>query len=103
YAHMSIDERDGLDDADVFGLADWLTEQGRMEPALAILQRYISTHPTGTGLARAHLRAGFLLWKGMGRPAAAVQHLLSVLDLRPEPEVAAAARQALEEIHLERS
>lgn len=98
YSVMSIAERNALADEDVFALADWLTEVRRYEPALAILQRYIATHPTSAGLARAHLRAGLILLRGLERPTAAYQHFLSVLDLQPSPDVAQAARLALADI-----
>jgi len=101
FSRMGLGERDKLDDEEIFALADWLTEQGRYSPALAVLQRFIAQHPNSAKLDRAHLRAGLVQWRGLGRGTAAYQHLQSVLDHRPSADVEAAARQALQEIELQ--
>ena len=49
-------------------------------------------------MAGAHLRVGLLLAGGLGKPTAAYQHLLTVLDLEPTDEEAAAAREAIAEL-----
>jgi membrane associated rhomboid family serine protease len=51
--------------------------------------------------AAAHLAIGVMLLK-QGQPAAAYQHLLSVFDHHPSPEIAARARLALAEIDVYR-
>ena len=98
YAVMSAGERQRVRDEDVFELADGLTESRRYEPALALLQRFIATHPHAPTLSRAHLRAGLILLRGLQRLPAASQHLLTVLDLNPMRDVEQAARLALADI-----
>ena len=102
YSLMSLQERNALDDQDVLQLADWLTEQQRYEPALAVLQRFIATHPHSGVLPHAHLRAGLIHLKALQRPMAAYQHLLAVLDLEAPAAVEQAARAALTEIEAHR-
>jgi membrane associated rhomboid family serine protease len=98
FSRMGNGERDALDEEEVFTLVDWLTEQGKYSPALAMLQRFIAQHPLSGQLDRAHLRAGLLQWRGLGRATPAYQHLLTVLDHHPSEPVEAAARAALREI-----
>ena len=99
YAGMDALSRARLPPEALFRLVDWLTEQGRFSGALAILQRHIAQRSAGDAvLARAHLRAGLLQLRGLGRPTAAYQHLLTVLDLHPSAEVERAARDGLDEI-----
>ncbi|MEK7704365.1 MAG: rhomboid family intramembrane serine protease [Myxococcota bacterium] len=102
YAGMALHERQRLLDDDVLHMTDWLTEVGRGDTALAVLQRYIATHPLGAALPAAHLRAGLLQLRERGQPTAAYQHLLTVLDLAPHGAQADAARAALSEIESHR-
>jgi membrane associated rhomboid family serine protease/sRNA-binding protein len=89
-------------DATLLALADGLTQTHQYGTALAVLQRCIAQNANhrldADTLARAHLRAGLLQWRGHGRKTAATQHLLAVLDLDANPRVHTAARQALAEL-----
>jgi hypothetical protein len=102
YDRLSGLERDGLPSADVFAFSEWLTTRGDHEPALAVLQRFIATHPTSPHLPEAHLRAGLIHLHGLGRRPAAYQHLLAVLDLEATAEEERSARLALAEIEASR-
>ncbi len=97
YVDMSARERAGLRDDDVVTLSDRMTEAGELEAALALLQRFIATHPHSPALARAHLRAA-LIHLRLERNPAAYQHFLAVLDLEATSEEAAAARSGLAEV-----
>lgn len=98
YSVMSLGERNAVQDGAVLQLADWLTEQRRYEPALAVLQRFIATRPHSPLLPHAHLRAGLIHLKALQRPEAAAPHLLAVLERDPPAAVASAARGALAEL-----
>jgi len=102
YSVMPLVERQRLSDADVLAMTDWLAEVGRSDTALAVLQRYIATHPMSAGLPAAHLRAGLLQLHEHGQPTAAYQHLLAVLDLAPHGALADAAREAIADIEARR-
>jgi len=79
----------------VSALADWLGASGQPDAALAIYRQGLDDHPSGPGLDRLLLGVGLLLLHGKGRPTAAYQYLLDVLDASPAPEVAREAREAL--------
>jgi membrane associated rhomboid family serine protease len=82
-------------------LADGLTQNQQYQAALAVLQRvivlYVDADKTEF-LARAHLRAGLIQWRGLKSAAAARAHLLAVLDLAADARVHTAATLALQEI-----
>jgi membrane associated rhomboid family serine protease len=98
YSLMSNQERGVLTAEEVFTVADALAERTAHDAALTILRRWVATHPNDPELAAAHLRLGLIQLHGLGRPTAAYQHLLTVLDLEPAWEVEEAARRALAEI-----
>ena len=98
YARMTTAERKSLDPEVVLKLADYYTEQEQDEAALAVLQRLIAINPSDDTLARAHLRAGLILFHRKHKPTAAYQHFLTVLDLHPQSMVEKAARAGLLEI-----
>ena len=79
-------------------LGDWLVRANEVDGALAVYRRGLSDHPRGPGVDRLLLGIGLALWQGKGRPTAAHQYLLDVLDVEPDPAVEAAARHALAEI-----
>jgi membrane associated rhomboid family serine protease len=102
YSLMSEPARARLDAAVVFALCDGLYREGRYDAALAVLQRFIAAHPLSAALPQAHLRAGMIFLQGLGRPAAAYQHALAVLDLSPSEEEARLARAMLAQIRASR-
>jgi membrane associated rhomboid family serine protease len=95
YAHMSPADRAAESDADVLALAHGLSDRGRAEAALAVLQSLIGNRPTSPVLAEAHYLCAAIHLGHTGRVLAARQHLLSVLDLDPSPPLRAAAREGL--------
>ncbi|MEE8410847.1 MAG: rhomboid family intramembrane serine protease [Myxococcota bacterium] len=97
YTDLPVRERLRLGDADILALSDWLGERDQDQAALAVLQRYIATHPTSRSLPAAHLRAAALQLRAELIPSA-YQHYLAVLDLDPTREEAADARLGLEEV-----
>jgi membrane associated rhomboid family serine protease len=103
YAGMAIGDRQTLTEDDLLKLADHLSETGRYEIALAVLQRLIAMRPNSPYLARVHLRAGLIQLYGRNQLASAYQHLLTVLDLDTHGLLAQAARQGLAEIEARRS
>lgn len=99
YADLSPRERLQIEDSDTMRLADWLTDKGNYDTALAILQQYLSTHQHDSrGLARAHLRAGLIHLHFKRQPQAAAEHLYQVLELEPTQEMQHVARNALAEV-----
>lgn len=82
-------------------LADGLTQEKQYAAALAVLQRlivlYVDVEQTEF-LARAHLRAGLIQWRGHKRAAAARAHLFTVLDLGADARLHEAATLALRDI-----
>lgn len=100
-ADMLRIERVRQDKESFLTLADGLTQQGHYVEALALLRRLIGqrmqapAHWDEAFLARVHLRAGLILWRGLNRGTAAKQHFFDVLDLQCDPRVALAAKQAL--------
>ena len=102
WGKLSSQEMASIDDWEWLEAADGLTEDGRFETALGILQRFIATRYHSSLLALAHLRAGLIQLRGLHRYPAAYQHLLAVLDLEPPVDVAQTARTALEEVEKHR-
>jgi hypothetical protein len=97
YTEMPSRERVDLADDQVLALADWLVTQQQLGAALAVLQRFLSTHPRSAGLPRAHLRAGMIHLRE-GRLPAAYQHFLTVLDLDASRDELDGARAGLAEV-----
>ena len=83
---------------DSIALGDWLAANGHPAAALVVYQRHVRDDPVGALAAEAHLGAGLVQLHALDQPTAAYQHLVEVLDLDPEPDTAAYARQALAEI-----
>ena len=98
FADMAPQARQKVEDNQIIALADGLSEMGRYDAALAVLQRFLATRPRSPLLSVVHLRAGLIQFRGMRRLQPAYQHLLTVLDLRPAADVEAAARRAIDEI-----
>ena len=80
--------------ADSMALANWLAVGGHPAAALVVYQRQLRDDPLGELAAEAHLGAGLVQLHALGQPTAAYQHLVEVLDLDPQPDTAARARQA---------
>ena len=76
----------------------WLANHDHADAALVVYQRHLRDYPLGPYLAEAHLGAGLVQLYARNRPAAAYQHLMSVLDTDPHPETEAYARRALVDI-----
>ena len=62
------------------------------------LKRHLRDYPLGPMRAEADLGAGLVLLRALQQPTAAYQHLVEVLDSDANPETAASARAALDEI-----
>jgi len=75
-------------------LSGWLAEAGHPIAAANLLKRCLATHRSSSDLAEVYLALGLMRLRG-GQPTAAYQHLLSVFDYDPAPEVAERARQAI--------
>ena len=73
----------------------WLANHDHADAALVVYQRHLRDYPLGPYLAEAHLGAGLVQLYARNQPAAAYQHLMSVLDTDPHPETEAYARRAL--------
>lgn len=82
-------------------LSDWLDQAGHPAAATSMLRRCLSSHRGSDDLARVYLALGLNRLR-QGQPTAAYQHLLSVFDYDPSPQVAAQARAALEQIEVYR-
>jgi membrane associated rhomboid family serine protease len=98
FSQMRLGDLMRLDEEVFFSTVDALSEGAHFPLAIVMLQRYVGTHPQGEGLAEAHLRLGLLQFEQRKRFVTANQHLLTVLDLDPEPGIESRARQALDEI-----
>ncbi len=98
YSDLAPHERAALPADTIFELADGLSSAEHVAQALAVLQRFIATHPTDPALHRAHLRAGVLHWEHFQKPTPAYQHMLTVLDLAPDSAEAQEARKLLRAI-----
>jgi membrane associated rhomboid family serine protease len=83
---------------DAMELAGWLRRNGHPEATLTVLRRHLRDYPTGPRRAEAHIAAGSVLREEFHEPTAAYQHFLAALDLDPEPELAALARDGIRAI-----
>jgi membrane associated rhomboid family serine protease len=90
--------RSQLNGSDLILLGDRLAMAGHPRAALGIYQRTMSEHPSAPTLAQAHVGAARVLWKQLGMPAEAYQHLVRAVDSNPTPETMAEARQLLAEM-----
>jgi membrane associated rhomboid family serine protease len=79
-------------------LADWLAANHHTDAALAVLRRQLRDDPAGPLAARAHAGAGLIQLRQLGQVVPAYQHFLEALDLDPDAETAAIAREALAQI-----
>lgn len=84
--------------SDALALGEWLAEQGQPVAALTVFRRVLRGHPLGPLAARAHLGAGQVQLRALGRPTAAWQHFQDALDLDPTGATALAARRGLAEV-----
>ena len=80
-------------------LAGWLEDGGFPASAGRLLKMCLVRHPTHGALAEVYLQLGLMRLR-QGQQAAAYQHLLSVFDHDPLPEVAARAHEALSRIDM---
>jgi membrane associated rhomboid family serine protease len=87
-----------LDGRDLIVLGDRLAMAGHPRAALGVYQRTLSEHPSVPTRAQAHVGAARILWKQLGMPAEAYQHLVRAIDSQPTPETMAEARQLLAEM-----
>ncbi len=90
-----------LSSDEVVTLSSWLDDLGYPVAANRLLRRYLVDHPRSRDLAEIYLTLGLLRLK-QGQQAAAYQYLLGVLDLDPDPQTAARAREALRRLDLDR-
>jgi membrane associated rhomboid family serine protease len=97
YTDLPARARLQLAEPDLLELADWLSDCGQTEAALAILQRLLATRPRSPLLPQVHLRIGALHLREQRIPAA-YQHFLTVLDLGASAEEKAAARAGLQAV-----
>lgn len=98
YLDLAAQQRRMVPAEFVAELGDWLARAGEVDGALAVYRRGLVDHPRGPGVDRLLLGIGLALLHGKRRPTAAYQYLLDVLDVDPDPALAAAARSALAEI-----
>lgn len=83
----------GPDDA--LTLAGWLRRNDHPVATLTVLRRHLRDYPSGPRRADAHIAAGYVLLEEMNEPTAAYQHFLDALDLDPDPELVALARNGI--------
>ncbi len=95
YVAMSQNERDQIDKADAIRFADWLTDHGDYDVALALLRRFIEVQRDAQWLARAHLRAGLIDLHFKNDSAEASSHFYKVLELGASNDMQQVARNAL--------
>ena len=95
YVAMAQNERDRIDKADAIRFADWLTDQGDYDVALALLRRFIEVQRDPQWLARAHLRAGLIGLHFKNDSAEASNHFYKVLELGASNDMQQVARNAL--------
>ena len=69
--------------------------------AARLLRQCLSRNRGRTDLAEAYLLLGLMRFRH-GQPTAAYQHLLEVFDHSPDPDTAARARAALQQIDVYR-
>jgi membrane associated rhomboid family serine protease len=104
YIDMQPEERDRLDPADALRFADWLTDQGQYDVAMALLQRMVMLHARDAQwVARAHLRLGLILLHFKSQPQAASEHFYQVLELSTSEEMQQVARNGLAQARAGRS
>jgi len=89
---------DSVNPRDVLVIGRWLSDNGHAKAALSAFRRVLRDHPTGPFAADAHLGAGLVQLKNLGRPTSAYQHFLDVIDVAPGGEAAGIAREGLEHI-----
>ena len=77
-------------------LGRWLSEEGNARAALSAFRRVLASHPSGVLAADAHLGAGLVQLRNLERPTSAYQHFLDVIDLEPQSEAAAIAREGID-------
>ncbi len=95
YVAMSPNERDQIDKNEAIRFADWLTDQGDYDVALALLRRFIEVQRDPQWLARAHLRAGLIDLHFKNDSAEASNHFYKVLELGASNDMQQVARNAL--------
>ena len=88
-------EADRAQPRDVLVIGRWLSENDHAQAALSTYRRVLRAHPSGALAADAHLGAGLVQLKNLGRPTSAYQHFLDVIDLAPGSEAADIAREGL--------
>ncbi len=100
-AQMQRGELGALDARSCAMLADWMDEAGYPVAAARLLRLCVARQPRDPHLDEVLLRLGLLRLR-QGQPTAAFQHLQAVFDHDPDADVAARAREALEQIDLYR-
>ena len=95
YVTMSLAERDAIDKGEAIRFADWLTDHGDYDVALALLRRFIETQRDPQWLARAHLRAGLIDLHFKNDSEQASGHFYKVLELGASNDMQQVARNAL--------
>ena len=98
---MKRQEMEQLEPYECAVLANWLDETGYSVMATKLLRGCLARHSGSDNLADAYLTLGLIRLKH-GQPTAAYQHLLSVFDYNPSPDIAERARQALAQIDMYR-
>ncbi|MEM9382813.1 MAG: rhomboid family intramembrane serine protease [Planctomycetota bacterium] len=88
-------ESDRAQPRDVLVIGRWLSENDHPQAALSAFRRVLRAHPKGAIAADAHLGAGLVQLRNLGRPTSAYQHFLDVIDLAPGGEAAEIAREGL--------
>lgn len=83
---------------DALLIGRWLSENGHPQAALSAFRNVLRDHPTGPVAADAHLGAGLVQLRNLGRPVAAYQHFLDVIDVAPDSQAADLAREGLAHI-----
>lgn len=79
-------------------LARWLAENGHPTAALSMFRRVLQGRPGAPLAAQAHLGAGLVQLRSLGRLASAWQHFLDAIELDPQGASAATARRGLQAI-----
>ncbi|MBI3783124.1 MAG: rhomboid family intramembrane serine protease [Deltaproteobacteria bacterium] len=100
-AYLALDPRASrylLEAPELLQLANWLASQYQGRAALAVYLRLLRDYPSAPAAAAAHLGAGIVQLEQLGEITPAFQHFVDALDLNPSPDVAAAARAALDKI-----
>jgi membrane associated rhomboid family serine protease len=95
FAADSAGTRRLLSPEDSLALGGWLAEHDHPEAALVVFRRHLRDYAYDQTAARAHLGAGLVQLAQPGQMAPAYQHFLDALDLDPDPDTAARAREAL--------